>query len=141
MTSLSRTWLEDIPTDECADLLESSWIGRLGVIVDDHPEIFPVNHVYERPTGAILFPTTPGTKMRSAVSSPSVAFEVDGVLSDRLVGWSVLLVGVAEEITDPETIAAATSLRRAVWAQSERSHWLRVRPLKVTGRRIYLVED
>ena len=141
MTSLSRTWLEDIPADECADLLESSWVGRLGVVVDGHPEIFPVNHVFERTTGSVLFPTTSGTKMRSAINSTSVAFEVDGVLSEGLIGWSVLVVGEAEELTDPATIAAATSLRRAVWAQSERSHWLRVRPLKVTGRRIYLVED
>ena len=141
MTPLSRTWLEDIPADECADLLESSWLGRFGVIVDGHPEIFPVNHVYERTTGSVLFPTTPGTKLRNALDSASVAFEADGVLPDGLVGWSVLMIGPAEEVTDREIIATATSLRRAIWAQSERSRWLRIRPLKVTGRRIYLVED
>lgn len=138
--SLSRTWLEDIPTSECADLLEASWLGRLGVVVDGHPEIFPVNHVYDRATGTVLFPTPPGTKLENALGSPLVAFEVDGMLPDDLVGWSVLLVGAAEEVTDPEVIASAASLRRAVWALSERSHWLRIRPVKLTGRRIFLVE-
>lgn len=141
MAPVRRTWLEDIPTHECVELLEASWLGRLGVVVDGHPEIFPVNHVYERATRSVLFPTPPTTKFRSALSSVSVAFEVDGVRDDELVGWSVLVLGVAEEVTDPETIAAATSLRRAVWALSERSHWLRIRPLKVTGRRIFLVES
>jgi nitroimidazol reductase NimA-like FMN-containing flavoprotein (pyridoxamine 5'-phosphate oxidase superfamily) len=140
VTGLSRTWLADIPAAECADLLEASWLGRLGVVVDGHPEIFPVNHVYERTSGSVLFPTPPGTKLSSALGSALVAFEVDGITNDELVGWSVLVVGAAEEVTDPGVIAAASSLRRAVWALSERSHWLRIRPVKVTGRRISLVD-
>lgn len=136
-----RTWLEDLSPGECADLLEATWLGRLGVTVDGHPEIFPVNHVFERPTGTIIFPTNARTKLHRALGQDVVAFEVDGVQSDPLVGWSVLVVGPAEVETDPDAIARAMSLRRAVWAVSEHTRWLRIRPLKVTGRRIFLVDS
>lgn len=139
MTAKTRTWLEDLPPESCADLLEHSWLGRLGVITAGHPEIFPVNHVYERETGCVVFPTGAGTKLHTALSSTLVAFEVDGVDDDG-AGWSVMMVGSAEEETDPGAIARFTGLRRSDWALSERSHWLRIRPGKVTGRRIYLVE-
>lgn len=138
---MERTWLEDLTPQECADLLESSWLGRLGVIVDGHSEIFPVNHVFDRPTFTIVFPTNARTKLHSALSEALVAFEVDGVYPDELAGWSVLVVGAAVEETDHDAIARAMGLRRAAWAVSERTHWLRIEPVKVTGRRIYLVDD
>lgn len=136
-----RTWLEDLPPRECADLLELSWLGRLGVTVDGHPEIFPVNHAFDRPTGTIIFPTNARTKLHSALQEPLVAFEVDGVYPDEMAGWSVLVVGAAEEETDHDAIAWAMGLRRATWAVSEHTRWLRIRPVKVTGRRIYLVDS
>lgn len=139
MSAKTRTWLEDLSPRECADLLERSWLGRLGVITAGHPEIFPVNHVYEPESGCVLFPTRAATKLHSALGSTLVAFEVDGVEDDGS-GWSVMMVGRAEEETDPQVIARASGLRRAAWALNERSHWLRIRPTKLTGRRISLVE-
>jgi len=136
---MERTWLEDVAPQECADLLESSWIGRLGVTVDGHPEIFPVNHVFDRLSGTILFPTNARTKLHCALEEPLVAFEVDGVYTDQLVGWSVLVVGAAQEETDADAIAWAMAMRRAAWAVSEHTRWLRIHPVKITGRRIFLV--
>ena len=72
------TFLVDIPPEACADLLEGATLGRLGVIVDGRPEIFPVNHVYDRPSGHVVFPTNDGTKLHAALDWPWVAFEVDG---------------------------------------------------------------
>lgn len=34
---------EVLPANECWNLLRTTSIGRLGVIIDDHPDIFPVN--------------------------------------------------------------------------------------------------
>ena len=42
------TWLVHMAPKECEDLLAASSVGRLGVIVDGRPEIFPINHVYDR---------------------------------------------------------------------------------------------
>jgi nitroimidazol reductase NimA-like FMN-containing flavoprotein (pyridoxamine 5'-phosphate oxidase superfamily) len=73
-----QTWLIDIPANECADLLSTAGLGRLGVIVNGRPQIFPVNHVYDRPSGCVVFPTKAGTKLHAALDWPWVAFEVTG---------------------------------------------------------------
>ena len=101
------TYLLHLDPDACADVLASATLGRLGVIVDGRPEIFPVNHVYDRQTGCVAFPTNVGTKLRAALDWPWVAFEVDGVEHDGGAGWSVLVVGRAETITDPDAVARA----------------------------------
>jgi nitroimidazol reductase NimA-like FMN-containing flavoprotein (pyridoxamine 5'-phosphate oxidase superfamily) len=121
---------------ECADLLAVTSVGRLGVIVDGRPEIFPINHVYDRESGCIVFPTTPGTKYHAALNWPTVAFEIDGVEPDGEHAWSVAVVGRAEELTDPLEIERITRQRSALWASGSAARWLRIVPNKMTGRRI-----
>ena len=53
-----QTLYIDIARTECEDLLAAATLGRLGVVVDGRPEIFPVNHVYDRESGCVVFPTT-----------------------------------------------------------------------------------
>jgi uncharacterized protein len=130
------TYLVDIHPDACADLLASSTLGRLGVIVDGRPEIFPVNHVYDRQTGCVAFPTNGRTKLHAALDWPWVAFEVDGLERDGGAGWSVLVVGRAETITDPEDITRVAQNRHVLWAGGEAVTWIRIVPSKMTGRRI-----
>jgi uncharacterized protein len=133
----AHTILIDIDPDDCADLLGCAPIGRLGVVVHGHPEIFPVNHVYDRETGCVVFPTDARTKLHAALNEPEVAFEVDCVSPEGDRGWSVLVVGHAEEITDPDTIARVARQRSVLWRTETRVHWLRIVPSKVTGRRIF----
>jgi uncharacterized protein len=101
----TRTSLIELDPDDCAELLASSTLGRLGVVVDGRPEIFPVNHVYDSERGCVAFPTLPGTKLYAARNSPWVAFEVDRVDPDGERGCSVLVVGTAHVITDSEAVA------------------------------------
>ena len=61
------TYLIDISTEECEDLISAATVGRLGVIVDGRPEIFPVNHVYDRGNGCVVFPTNASTKFRAVL--------------------------------------------------------------------------
>ena len=130
------TFLVDVQPETCADLLEAATLGRLGVIVDGRPEIFPINHVYDRASGCVVFPTNDRTKLHAALVWPWVAFEVDGVDDSGASGWSVLVVGRAEEITDPEEVTRLTGERHVPWRADSAVHWLRIVPSKVTGRRI-----
>ena len=132
----ARTWLLDIPEEECHELLESSVLGRVGVIVAGRPEIFPVSHVYDRHSGSVVFPTNPRTKLHAALDWPWIAFEVDGFDADGAGGWSVLVVGHAEEVTDPDDIARVVAHRRVLWRAGDQVRWLRIVPSKITGRRI-----
>lgn len=131
-----RTWLIDIAAEECEELLTRATLGRLGVIVDGRPEIFPVNHVFDLQTRCVAFPTNARTKLHAALDWPWVAYEVDGVEADDAGGWSVLVVGRAEEITDPADIARLEALRHVLWRSGHPMHWLRLVPSKMTGRRI-----
>lgn len=128
------TWLIDIGAEQCDGLLANATLGRLAVIVDGRPEIFPVNHVFDPEQRCVAFPTNAGTKLHGALGWPWVAFEVDGLEEDG--GWSVLVVGRAEEVTDPDEIQRLSALRHVLWRSGEAVHWLRIVPAKTTGRRI-----
>ncbi len=130
-----RTWLEMLPEGECWRLVAQEEIGRVAVLVDGVPEIYPVNHVVQDKT--IVFRTDPGSKLRGLVQSPLVCFEVDAGDPATHFGWSVMVKGRAVEITTGPELAAAAKLPLEYWAQSEKTHWIRIEPTAVTGRRIY----
>lgn len=117
---------------ECLDLLATAEVGRIGVTLDALPAIFPVN--YRLVAGDLVFRTAPGTKLRAALNRTVVAFEVDHIDHARCAGWSILVVGVAEEIDSDE--AADLDIDVTPWASGERSHTIRIHPEIVTGRRI-----
>lgn len=129
-----RTWLEHLAPPECWRLLSLSGVGRIGVLVDSAPEIYPVNFVVDGQT--IVFRTDPGNKLRGLERSPAVCFEADGINFDDSTGWSVLVKGRAVEVTGADETRRASELPLEFWALGEKSHWIRIRPTEVTGRRI-----
>ena len=88
----------------------------------------------------MAFPSNVGTKLNAALNSSWVAFEVDGVAADGSRGWSVLVVGRAEEIVDAEWIARMSIGRERLWRATGTARWIRIVPTKVTGRRICAVD-
>lgn len=88
-----QTWLIDKSAQERAELLAMSKLGRLGVIVDGRPEIFPVNHVYDRETGSVAFPTNDRTKLHG-----SLAWIVPSKVTGRRISAVVGQKGRDEDI-------------------------------------------
>ena len=131
------TWIVAITPEECEQLLAASSLGRIAVVVDGRPQILPVNHVFDRENRSVAFPTNAGTKLHAALNWPFVAFEIDAMNETDPSGWSVLVVGHAEELTDKDEIAQLSSQRAAVWRTSEHEHWIRIIPDTITGRRIF----
>jgi nitroimidazol reductase NimA-like FMN-containing flavoprotein (pyridoxamine 5'-phosphate oxidase superfamily) len=131
-----ETWLEELGEPVCRRLLAAATIGRLGVIVDGHPEIFPVNHVWDEPTGCVVFPSNARTKLHAATAGSPVAFEVDGLDDGGRSAWSVVVRGMADELDDPEAVARVAAARVPLWAVGPYTHWLRIQPEHVSGRRI-----
>lgn len=129
--------LEVLDEDECMRLLATQDLGRIAVVVDGGPVIFPVN--YAMAEGIIAFRTAAGTKLANAPMT-DVAFEVDSVDREQGTAWSVLVKGVAYEVTHgigdiPE---AVRRLPVRPLAPGERSHWLAILQREVTGRRFRL---
>jgi nitroimidazol reductase NimA-like FMN-containing flavoprotein (pyridoxamine 5'-phosphate oxidase superfamily) len=136
----------ELDTTQCRDLLASAPLGRLGVVIDGRPEIFPVNHAFDRVTGCIVFATNERTKLHAALHWPWVAYEVDGLEHVRVeagetTGWSVLVVGSAHEISDEAEIARVAALPLTLWHAGDQVRWIRIDPEKITGRRVTVSSD
>jgi uncharacterized protein len=103
-------------------------------VVGGRPLIFPVN--YALGDRVIAIRTVEGTKLAAARNS-HVAFEVDSYDPDAGSGWSVLVQGVAYEITDAVDRQSRLARRLPVrpLPSGQRDHWLGIHPVAVTGRR------
>lgn len=128
--------LQALTDDECYELLATQQIGRLGVNAEHYPLIFPVNYALDR--RAVVVRTHAGTKL-SAADHANVTFEVDHIDPISRSGWSVLIRGLAEEVTAAhraELVERTHATGVEPWAPGEHGHWLRIIPHDVSGRRI-----
>ncbi len=127
-------WMELLDADECWTLLHSAQVGRLGVLVDSAPEIYPLNYVVD--DQRVLFRSAPGAKLRGLDRNPSVCFEVDSINEVDATGWSVMLKGRADELHRPEDIARAEELPLRIWTLGDAGQWVQITAREITGRRI-----
>lgn len=134
MRAPGATWLEHLDSPECWRLVASRQMGRVGVLVDSAPEIYPVNHAVDGET--VVFRTDEGTKLRGLERSPSVCFQVDHTDATDSAGWSVLIKGRAVEVVDADETRALNALSIGLWASGDKTHWIRVVPSEITGRRL-----
>lgn len=128
--------LQEIPEEDCYRLLAGQQVGRLGVNAENHPLIFPVNFVMDGTS--VVIRTDAGTKLAAAAGAP-VSFEVDEIDLVHRRGWSVLILGHAQEVTGEERAAIVARTEASgigPWAPGERGHWLRLVADSVTGRRV-----
>ena len=129
--SLLDNGVSILPVNQCWDLLAGVTLGRLVTSVDGQPEIFPVNYVVQRHT--VLFRTAEGTKLVSTAINNRVLFEVDD--HNVAEGWSVIIKGTARSLRTNEDIEEAERAQVLPWTSSEKSHYVRIIPEVVTGRR------
>ncbi len=116
---------------ESWNLLSSVALGRLVTSVDGKPAIFPVNFVVQRRT--VLFRTAAGTKLVSAAINDEVLFEGDD--HGFTEGWSVIVEGTASILRTDEEIDEAERAQLLPWIATVKQHYVRIRPLNITGRR------
>ncbi|GAA4931675.1 hypothetical protein GCM10023237_62280 [Streptomyces coeruleoprunus] len=126
--------LVDLGPEECWTLLGTHGVGRVAVTSHEGPAILPVNYLVAG--REVAFRTSPDSVPAKAASG-EVAFEVDHIDDAFSQGWSVLVVGAARTVTDPDGVRdleehAFTS----PWAGGERDLWVAIAPARVTGRRI-----
>jgi nitroimidazol reductase NimA-like FMN-containing flavoprotein (pyridoxamine 5'-phosphate oxidase superfamily) len=127
--------VDELDEVDCAQLLESHHFGRIAVLVDGHPEIFPVNYLYH--DGRVAIRTDRGTKLHAAAMS-AVAFEIDATDDSSRSGWSVLVKGTGYDITDSvdDISEDLRQLQVDTWAPGANPSWIRIEPHFITGRRI-----
>jgi nitroimidazol reductase NimA-like FMN-containing flavoprotein (pyridoxamine 5'-phosphate oxidase superfamily) len=140
MTDGGSRQIEALSGMECYRLLATQQVGRLGVDVGRYPLIFPVNYALDGDT--ILVRTRPDTTL-TAADYANVAFEVDAIDPRTRSGWSVLVRGLAEDVTathrgesQGESHEDTQARGPQPWPPGEHGRWIRIVPHGISGRRI-----
>lgn len=117
---------------EAIGLLESQEVGRLVYTRRALPAVRPVNFVVRG--GAVLIWTGSASSLGQAVRGAVVAFEVDELDRVARSGWSVVVVGTAQLVTDEVELARARLDGPSPWAPGVKDHLIRIPLTMVTGR-------
>ena len=127
--------LEELSREECFALLATVALGRVGLLVDGKPEILPVNYVVEG--SAVVFRTSADSVLNQ-VALQVVAFEVDRIDESAHTGWSVLVQGVAQDVSSAIDTTSEQLRRLALftWAPGARHRWFRIGVDTISGRRL-----
>ncbi|WP_347110845.1 pyridoxamine 5'-phosphate oxidase family protein [Paenarthrobacter sp. S56] len=125
-----------LEADDCWRLLAETSIGRLSVIANGHPDIFPINFAVHNKS--LVFRTGIGTKQQAMEQDAVVAVEADAVSAEFGLAWSVVVKGPVQEAT-PDS-PALNDVRRALfpWQGLGQDLLYMVVPSSVTGRRFDL---
>lgn len=129
--------LVDLDREECLRLLGTAAVGRLVVLTAAQtPVIRPVNFVFDERSQSVVFRCSGGTKLISLLAAARAWFEVDEIDPARRTGWSVIIAGVTEPVTQRHEVARLERLALHSWVAGPDAHWIRVRARVVSGRRI-----
>jgi hypothetical protein len=125
---------QELTKSECFGLLATERLGRVAVVDDRGPVVFPVNFVLDRHT--VVFRTEAGTKLHAASRGSQVCFEVDGADTAAHTGWSVIVRGEVAEVTERAELARLAGLPLPEWGPAAAGRYVRILPAVLTGRRI-----
>jgi nitroimidazol reductase NimA-like FMN-containing flavoprotein (pyridoxamine 5'-phosphate oxidase superfamily) len=131
------TEMLELSREECLRLLAEHRFGRVAVNLGAGPPLVrPVNYVFDERLQSVVFRTAAGSKFYALLAEAQAVFELDGIDEGERTGWSVLMQGITEEITQGSEIRRLNELGLDTWAPGYKSHWIHVRAWTVSGRRI-----
>ncbi len=140
MPGHAKAIMETLDEGECLRLVSLEVVGRLAYVGRHDLTVLPVN--YRLVDGAILFRTAQdslaGEDLRTGIANADfqVAFEVDSLDEAAREGWSVLLQGPAHHIDSDDEKGAAQAAGIHPWPSGDKDHFIRITPVRITGRRI-----
>ena len=93
--------IEDLAESECLSLLKTHHFGRVAFVqqADGPPMIMPLNYLVH--AESVVVRTDPRSELGNALRDAPVSFEIDGIDQQQRTGWSVLVIGRAQEIVYP----------------------------------------
>lgn len=116
-------------------MLAAKSAGRVGFNGPEGPQVLPVNYVFYQ--DSIFFRTAPESALSDAMRDSRVAFEIDDIDEFMQRGWSVLAVGDAELVDDPDLLVELWGDQGPKpWAVGARTQFVRITPIQLTGRRV-----
>ena len=124
--------VEVLTEADCLQLLASTEVGRVGVVIDGQPLIFPVNYVLD---GRYVVIHTNWAKLSGTFGH--VAFEIDNFDPTTRSRWSVLVQGMGHDITDSidRTCEHLQTVPVEPWLPGPKPRLLRIEAETVSGWR------
>lgn len=138
--------LRELSERECVRALHGARVGR--VVFTDHglPAVLPLTYVLR--DSAVLMATAAGSRLARAADGGVLAFEIDDVDAVTETGWSVVVTGVAEVMTQADYAQAVAARGKPVdegeampvrpWAPGRDALLIRLPCTQLTGRAITL---
>jgi nitroimidazol reductase NimA-like FMN-containing flavoprotein (pyridoxamine 5'-phosphate oxidase superfamily) len=123
----------DLDRDEALRLLAAKKVGRLGFLHEGSPMIMPMN--FTLADERIVFRTLAHGAAARAVTT-AVAFEVDDIDDFLEAGWSVVVTGTAELLTEEELARLRGDNAPEPWAEGPRTLFVAIPIDQVTGRQL-----
>ncbi len=126
--------LDELASGDSEALLAPGGIGRVVFVAPRGPVAVPVN--FKMLDGDIVFRTAGSAAVVAAVGEGPVSFEVDHIDDALYEGWSVLVTGKGEVLTEPGELESVKTLGISPWVGGKKDHYVRVTPKEITGRRV-----
>ena len=133
MVEIDRNGMVVLDREECIRRLGRGGIGRVALIIDGEPAVFPVN--YSVKDGDIYFLTAAGSKLSASSEGAVFAFEVDGHDKMEHTGWSVVVTG-SSEVVPLDELEPLWRLKLGRWVGGGPEILVRIRSDQVSGRAI-----
>lgn len=118
---------------ECLRLLGGARLGRVAVSVGALPAIYPIRFTLLGRDP--VFRSHPEAGLVEATAGNIVCLQADDADPDADHGWSVMVTGPADVITDPANLAEARRLPLQPWAGGADA-FVRIRAVMMSGCRI-----
>lgn len=120
--------------EQCTRLLSETSLGRISLTISALPVIRTVR--YGLAGGQIVFRAAPRSRLRAAAAGSVVAFQADCGGEADGIGWSVMVQGRCQEVTDRERIRNLQGLPLPAWS-ADQDAFLSVSLTEVSGEAIY----
>lgn len=124
----------ELDATTCRQLLGTQRVGRIAFADDPSPTVLPVDYVLHG--DEVLFRTLEGTKLEAAEAGAMASFQADGFDASHDTGWSVLVRGRLDVLTDLDADRARAVERLHPLAGGDRPHVVRLAIESATGRRV-----
>lgn len=136
---MNDSMLKELSLEQCLDLLRAGTVGRIAVLSEGAPLMFPVNYRLVETSAPtwLAVRTSEGNVIDRAPLN--VAFEIDALDDEHHGGWSVLVRGTLHHV-DPDAADFRTRFDPEPWVADERDAWLVVAPFSITGRTMTAVD-
>lgn len=124
-----------VPVDyhRCEELLRNYSVGFVALVAGDGPHVYPVSYRYH--DHGVVFRTAVHSILgRLAVGQPSAVQVADLDVSSR-TGWSVLVRGRSQMITEPaELVAMWSADGLQPWTDGLRTVFIKIPATQLSGR-------